>query len=409
MWNRLAIVVAIVAAVGFVTNAFAQVQASDVRPLNRAGAVALLVEASPMLQARMQQRVFRTPPMPLFDDVDYTQWYASYVETAFEYGLITGNADRRFRPSDLLTQDEAVALVARFHALSVPGMGESLAQAPTLDALLAIARGNGVGSQFAVTSGKTATRGDFSVLMESVGISTASALTVTHAQQNVAVAAAPTAAPTPVAVAAPAQQTGYKPSQPSQATTPVRAPAPVQTPPVRQPTPVQTPPVRQPTPTPAPQPTNPSTLPISGRGFAISMPTLGIRDLAISHPSDPTSKNGLLAPLQRGVGHLFSYPGNGGTILIYGHSSSYPWDVSNYTKIFRQINKLSVGDRIYVSYDNEVHIYQVSHKQTVPAGDMSAYRGGRGEELILYTCWPPDSIEQRYLVHARPVEVVAAR
>lgn len=116
-----------------------------------------------------------------------------------------------------------------------------------------------------------------------------------------------------------------------------------------------------------------------------------------------------MAPLQHGVGHLFSYPGGGGTILIYGHSSSYAWDVSKYTKIFRQINKLAIGDKVTVNYKGKAYTYQVSHKQSVPANDLSAYKGGRGEELILYTCWPPDSIKERYLVHAVPVSEVAAR
>jgi len=143
------------------------------------------------------------------------------------------------------------------------------------------------------------------------------------------------------------------------------------------------------------------------KAFAISMPTLGIKDLTVTHPSDPFTTQGLLAPLKYGVGHLFGYPGKGGTILVYGHSSSYPWDVSQYTKIFRGINKLNVGDTISVTYGGNVYNYRITLKQTVPASDMSAYQGGNGEELILYTCWPPDSISQRYLVHATPIDVVA--
>mgnify|MGYP003527847521 FL=1 len=132
------------------------------------------------------------------------------------------------------------------------------------------------------------------------------------------------------------------------------------------------------------------------------MPSLGIKDLTITHPSDPTTSKGLLSVLQNGVGHLFSYPGKGGKILVYGHSSSYPWDVSSYTKIFRQINKLQAGDKISVTYNGTVYNYEVTHKREVAVNDMSAYSGS-GEELILYTCWPPDTIDKRYLVHAKPI------
>ncbi len=146
----------------------------------------------------------------------------------------------------------------------------------------------------------------------------------------------------------------------------------------------------------------------SEKYFAITMPTLGISDLSVTHPQDAFSNDGILSPLQYGVGHLFSYPGNGGKIMVYGHSSGYPWDISQYTKVFRQINKLQVGDRVYVTYSGKLYVYEVTFFQAVASDDTSPFNDdGSGEELILYTCWPPDSISQRYLVHALPVETIA--
>ncbi|MBM3300307.1 MAG: sortase, partial [Deltaproteobacteria bacterium] len=148
----------------------------------------------------------------------------------------------------------------------------------------------------------------------------------------------------------------------------------------------------------------------SQKYFAISMPSIGISDLAVIHPSDPFTSQGVLEPLQNGVGHLFSFPGGGGKVLIYGHSSGYPWDKSQYTKIFRRINELKTGEKVYVTYDGKLHMYEVTHGESVPAGDTSRYNDdGKGEELILYTCWPPDSISERYLVHAVPVQKIALR
>ena len=164
------------------------------------------------------------------------------------------------------------------------------------------------------------------------------------------------------------------------------------------------------------QPGIPAQLPLlpadavvpSSKPFAITIPSLGISDLSVIHPSDPTTSQGLLSVLQDGVGHLFSYPGAGGKIMIYGHSSGYPWDVSKYTQIFRKVNQLAQGDRVYVTYQGNLFEYQVTGKQTVPADDMSAF-SGEGEELILYTCWPPDSIKERYIVHAAPMRSMASR
>ncbi len=156
------------------------------------------------------------------------------------------------------------------------------------------------------------------------------------------------------------------------------------------------------------QPPVPSGAMLSGKPFAISIPSLGISDLTITHPGDPTTQKGLLAVLGSGVGHLFSYPGGDGKIMIYGHSSGYAWDVSKFTKIFRKINELNAGDRVYVTYKGKLHVYQVTYKQAVPSNDLK-YFSGDGEELILYTCWPPDSIKERFLVHATPVSDVAVK
>lgn len=154
--------------------------------------------------------------------------------------------------------------------------------------------------------------------------------------------------------------------------------------------------------------TDPNHPHASEKYFSISMPDLGIDDMTITHPIDPFTKDGILSVLTEGVGHLFSYPGGGGKIMIYGHSSSFPWDVSQYTKAFRKVNQLEIGDKIYVTYEGTLHVYEVTHEQTIDAADTSPFNdNGTGEELILYTCWPPDSIAQRYLVHAVPVEKIA--
>lgn len=146
----------------------------------------------------------------------------------------------------------------------------------------------------------------------------------------------------------------------------------------------------------------------SEKPFAVTIPSLGIEDLSVLHPEDPFTHNGILAPLREGVGHLFSYPGAGGKILVYGHSSGYPWDVSQFTKIFRRVNELRPGDRVYVTYGGTLHVYEVTREQRVRASDTTAFQG-EGEELILYTCWPPDSIAERYLVFASPIQTLALR
>jgi len=148
----------------------------------------------------------------------------------------------------------------------------------------------------------------------------------------------------------------------------------------------------------------------SAKPFSISIPSIGIVDLTVTHPTDPYTQKGVLEVLQNGVGHLFSYPGKGSKIMIYGHSSGYPWDLSQFTKIFRTINEVQIGSMIYVTYEGKLHVYQVKEKKTISASDKTAFEPDEhGEQLVLYTCWPPDSISQRLLVIATPVETLALR
>ncbi len=387
MEKRFILLTVLVLLVGFMTQAFAAELPSN-EPISRAGAVAMIVESDSVLKQRLQHYIKNPPPMPLFDDLDYDQWYAPYIETAFEAGIITGNADRRFRPGDVLAEEEAIVLIARTNARKRP---DTLSDLNTTDgdwfsgALNAAVKG-GVQLPSPIRLGMPVSKQSLFAMMSSTGVEKPEQIAISHQPKPAPVVIRPVVAQAPAPARAPA----------------VNRPA--------QPRPTY---VAQATPTPArPTTTTTSTTTApqaSNKAFAITLPSLGIKDLTITHPSNPTTSDGLLAPLKYGVGHLFSYPGAGGTILVYGHSSSYGWDVSNYTKIFRQINKLSIGDKIYVTYGGKVHTYQVTHKRAVDDKDFSAYQGGRGEELILYTCWPPDSIDQRYLVHAAPVSEVAAR
>lgn len=381
------------------------VSAQTPPPITRAGAIALMVEANPVLKARAQWFDGHMPPIPLFYDIDQKQWYAPYLEAAFEAGIVTGSDENReFRPGDLLKVEEAIAFVNRAkHAQPVA------AQTGTwYETAVATANANGVVLPAEIYIGQPITRADLHAMYASIGLSNTA---------NVALSIrVKPPAPAPVIAAATPRPT--QPAQPRVQPSQPRPQQPVATQPrVTQPQPVAPRPVApaprivvNPAPAPAPAPASAQNNPnASSKFFSITIPAAGIKDLTITHPSNPSTSQGLLAVLQSGVGHLFSYPGKGGKILIYGHSSAYPWDVSAYTKIFRQINKLNAGDKIYVTYNGKLYTYQVTHESVVPASDTSAYRGGGSEELILYTCWPPDDIKQRYLVHAKPVETVALK
>ncbi|TSC79027.1 MAG: S-layer domain-containing protein [Candidatus Peregrinibacteria bacterium Gr01-1014_25] len=371
--------------VGVVTLPAVEASAQGYGGLTRAEAIALLVESQPDLQPALESKRAAMPPVPLFRDVRQHHWYAPYIEVAFEQHLIRGNPDGTFRPGSILTSEEGAMLLARAWAkesavLFIPRDGGAVAYVPSL-AELASAYGmrTSVGP-FPLP------RDEFLSLLVLLYDGTAAAGLSQEAVTWVGVEPQllePPVAPVPVAAPQP------------------RPVVPVTMSPTPRPRPSTTVVTSQPSPnvTAAPTPSVNGT-----SGFSISMSSLGIQNLTVTHPDNPFTHEGLLAPLKQGVGHLFSYPGRGGKILIYGHSSSYPWDVSAYTRIFRQINKLAVGDTVTVNYDGRQYTYRVREKKTVPARDLASYQDeGNGEELVLYTCWPPDSVSERYLVIAEPV------
>jgi LPXTG-site transpeptidase (sortase) family protein len=331
-------------------------------PVNRAEALKVILKSQPTFANDFQAISSNMPEMGLFSDVNQWAWYAPYVELGFRNRIVTGYPDGTFHPEAKVKVEEAATMVARGFGLDTQNASyRSSADFPNMQnqwftgsVSALIARGavlQGSGLQL----GAYMTRGELFDLVYRAG----------GTQSNTASVSQPTITTFPSSVQGTAQgQNGSSTS-------------------------IQF---------------------ASAKAFAISVPSIGIIDLTVTHPDDPYTSQGVLEPLKEGVGHLFSYPGEGSKVMIYGHSSSYPWDLSKYTKIFRVINKVKVGSRVYVTYNGKLFVYQVTEKKTVGSSDRSPFEPDvNGEELILYTCWPPDSISQRYLVHAVPVETIALK
>lgn len=451
MARRFLLLVGLCLLVGFVTTAFGATT-KQAPWITREGAVAQLVESKPEWRADLERARATVQPLPIYTDTDQDEWYIPYLEVAFAKGLIQAtDFHREFHPGELLRQGDAVVLAVRYKAngdaSKLPHEEPDHPLAVPLHVQKAYDMNLKLPDPF--ESWNVIRRSAWNELIASAGVSNPAAIVVTIPPKTATPPVAQLPATGPVTAPLPSTQpayqpvgqptTGYKPADPTLQPTPSYVPAQpayVPNPPGSRPVSSDQPyvpaqpayvPSSQPSYVPNPPGAHPvssddptggtyvppssslpqgSYNPVSGPSdsyFAIAIPSLGITDLKITHPSDVSSQAGLLAPLQSGVGHLFSYPGNGGTILVYGHSSSYSWDVSEYTKIFRKINGLKPGDMVYIAYGGKTYKYQVTYAQTVDAGDMSAYQKNSGEELILYTCWPPDDVKQRYLVHAKPV------
>jgi LPXTG-site transpeptidase (sortase) family protein len=141
---------------------------------------------------------------------------------------------------------------------------------------------------------------------------------------------------------------------------------------------------------------------LTSNDYRISIPRLGVIDVNVS-AGDPYDGKKSLDVLAHGLGYYLGTPGSGRRMVLFGHSSGYSWDNSNFKTILRQIDQLQPGDDIYVNYHEKGYHYVVRAHEIIPATKDSIMMVDQGvEEMALYTCWPPDRIDQRYVIYADP-------
>ncbi len=336
------------------------------------------------------------PDIPLFPDADQFAWYAPYLEVGFLEGIMVGYPDGTFRPGSTLTVEQALVVLERAYtpAKEPPFQtSQRLKNLPgqwfTDAASEAIAR-NLIAPGSALQIGKPITRAEFFSLLHRLHSIEQSGVYAFEGDEA------------PVAMVSPLPSFQISPEvfqEPSSTPLPLRI-------------------------TPQPfEPSDPYVLKISeveslsnasaiyasAKPFAITIPALNISDFTVTHPADPFSEKGLLAVLDQGVGHLFSYPGSDGKVMIYAHSSNWPFYDPTFARVFRTLNTLAIGERAYVTYEGKLYVYEVVGEHIVDPKDTSLFDDTGTEELLLYTCWPPDSTSKRLVKRLVPVETIALR
>ncbi|PIZ71175.1 hypothetical protein COY07_05535 [Candidatus Peregrinibacteria bacterium CG_4_10_14_0_2_um_filter_43_11] len=143
---------------------------------------------------------------------------------------------------------------------------------------------------------------------------------------------------------------------------------------------------------------------ITSAEYNITIPRLNIINQPVSF-ADPYDAGSALEVLRHSpFGHYLASPETGEKFVLYGHSSGYAWDQSPYKVVLRQINQLRAGDKIYINYKEKGYVYQIYKNDIIPATqDTSILADGGGNEMAIYTCWPPDSVSSRYVVYGKPL------
>lgn len=104
--------------------------------------------------------------------------------------------------------------------------------------------------------------------------------------------------------------------------------------------------------------------------------------------------------LENGAIHLngTALPGTQGNVFITAHSSNYVWAPGKYKTLFSLLDKLSVGDKIYLRYRSKTYAYKVYEIKTVSSNDVSVLNQGDKSILTLMTCTPVGTSLNRLIV-----------
>ena len=139
--------------------------------------------------------------------------------------------------------------------------------------------------------------------------------------------------------------------------------------------------------------------------FAVSIPSIGATASIIKNV-DPYDEEAYSVALKKGIAHAAGtgLPGEGRRTYLFAHSTNSPINFTEYNAIFYQLRLLNEGDRIFINYNGDAHLYIVKEKVVVSATDTHWLTGKHdGEQLVLQTCDPPGTTLRRLLVVAEPI------
>ena len=138
---------------------------------------------------------------------------------------------------------------------------------------------------------------------------------------------------------------------------------------------------------------------LSEKPNSISIPKIGI-EAPIVFPENADEKK-LIEELDNGVVHYpgSPFPGNNGQVVLLGHSAPLGWPKLRYDWVFSDLNKLEVGDEIFISFEKCQYQYRVSEKFFLDKGqEVPESSGNYKSTLVLISCWPPGKNIRRIAV-----------
>ncbi len=136
--------------------------------------------------------------------------------------------------------------------------------------------------------------------------------------------------------------------------------------------------------------------------FSIVIPKIGANAKILPN-INASDENIYLNALNKGVAHTLgtAFPGEGGHIFLFAHSTDYFWNIGTYNAIFYLLYKLEKNDEVDIFYQGQRYVYRVIGREIVdPSQVQYLTRKTNHEFLTLQTCWPPGTTLKRLLIFA---------
>jgi len=136
--------------------------------------------------------------------------------------------------------------------------------------------------------------------------------------------------------------------------------------------------------------------------FSIVIPKINANTKVIKNV-DPYNSSVYQQALTQGVAHASgtATPDTFGNTFIFAHSAGNWYQANQYNAVFYLLNKLVVGDQIYIYYQNQKYIYLVKELKFVAPTDVKLMNQELSKhQLTLMTCWPPGTTLKRLIIIA---------
>lgn len=135
------------------------------------------------------------------------------------------------------------------------------------------------------------------------------------------------------------------------------------------------------------------------------IPSVGI-DAKITWDVDGREMSKYLPVLENSIAHYdwTPKPGNGGSTMLFAHSSFSKNLPNNFDEVFAPLYDMKNGDRVYVVYGGKLYTYEMYQSKVIVPTDPEFISQEGPERVMLMTCYPLRSTENRLLVYAKRVQ-----